>query len=715
MADATVEDDRVHARRWAILAVLCLCLLIVGIDGTIVNVALPTFVRELDASASDLQWIVDAYTIVFASLLLMAGNTGDRRGRKKALIFGLIVFGVGSAIASQVSSAEALIGMRAVQGFGAAFLMPATLSILTNVFHDPTERRRAIALWAGVAGLGVAIGPLTGGWLLKHFWWGSVFLVNVPVIAVALVATVIIVPESKDASAPPLDVGGVVFSIVGLFGLLYGIIEGPARGWTDPAVVAGFVIGAVFLTALVLWELHTPYPLLDMTFFKNPRFSAASIAITLVFFAMFGSLFFLSQFLQFVLGYDAFQAGLALLPVAASLMIAAPLSARLVAWFGTKIVVGAGLVIVAAGMVLMSFVEVNSGYGLIAAVLTTIGVGMGLAMAPATDSIMGSLPPERAGVGSAMNDTTREIGGALGVAVLGSITAASYASEITGNAQYEQLKKFSPQLANAVADSIGSATVAATKLPAQVASQVLAGARSAFVNALDTTVIVGAIVALLGALIAVVFLPSRPQRVETGSEDIDELATSAAQKLGPGPRRSVLEATLSILAEGGLSSLNVNGIAARSGVATATIERVWSSKLDMVVHAFESVFAPEPVPDTGSFRTDCDVYLTNLANSLSRADAAPVIAALVGEAGRDPRVATALRERLVDPRRVAVREMIRRAVDRGELDNFTDPELVADVLAGPLFHRLLITGEPISTETGHELARLVADHVGAPR
>ena len=252
MADATVEDDRVHARRWAILAVLCLCLLIVGIDGTIVNVALPTFVRELDASASDLQWIVDAYTIVFASLLLMAGNTGDRRGRKKALIFGLIVFGVGSAIASQVSSAEALIGMRAVQGFGAAFLMPATLSILTNVFHDPTERRRAIALWAGVAGLGVAIGPLTGGWLLKHFWWGSVFLVNVPVIAVALVATVIIVPESKDASAPPLDVGGVVFSIVGLFGLLYGIIEGPARGWTDPAVVAGFVIGAVFLTALVL-------------------------------------------------------------------------------------------------------------------------------------------------------------------------------------------------------------------------------------------------------------------------------------------------------------------------------------------------------------------------------------------------------------------------------------------------------------------------------
>jgi EmrB/QacA subfamily drug resistance transporter len=710
----TSVDDRVHARRWAILAVLCLSLLVTGIDGTIVNVALPTLVRELNASSSDLQWIVDAYTIVFASLLLMAGNTGDRRGRKKTLIGGLAVFGVGSAIASQVGSAEALIGMRAVQGFGAAFLMPATLSILTNVFRDATERRRAIALWSGVAGLGVAIGPLTGGWLLEHFWWGSIFLVNVPVVVVAIVAAVVLVPDSKDPTAPPLDLGGVVFSIVGLFGLLYGIIEGPAQGWTDPTVIGAFVIAGVFLTSLVLWELHTPYPLLEMTFFKNPRFSAASIAITLVFFAMFGSLFFLSQYLQFVLGYDAFEAGLALLPVAISLMIAAPVSARLVAWVGTKIVVAAGLVIVAAGMVLMSFAGVDSGYGLIAGVLVTIGIGMGLAMAPATDSIMGSLPPERAGVGSAMNDTTREIGGALGVAVLGSITAASYASEIVGNAGFAALKKTAPQLASAVSNSVGSAAVAATKLPAAAAQQVLTASRSAFVSALDTTVIVGAVVALVGAVIAAVFLPARARSIETEPAEVQDLATSAAQKLAPASRRSIVDATLSILAEGGLSSLNVNGIAARSGVATATIEHLWSSKLDMVVQALDSVFARGPVPDTGSFRTDCDIYLTNFASTLSRGDAAPVIAALVGEAGRDPRLAAALRARLIEPRRAAVREMIQRGMDRGELDGVTDTELIADVLAGPLFHRLLITGEPISTETGHELATLVADHVGAP-
>jgi EmrB/QacA subfamily drug resistance transporter len=710
----TSVDDRVHARQWAILAVLCLSLLVTGIDGTIVNVALPTLVRELNASSSDLQWIVDAYTIVFASLLLMAGNTGDRRGRKKTLIGGLAVFGVGSAIASQVGSAEALIGMRAVQGFGAAFLMPATLSILTNVFRDATERRRAIALWSGVAGLGVAIGPLTGGWLLEHFWWGSIFLVNVPVVVVAIVAAVVLVPDSKDPTAPPLDLGGVVFSIVGLFGLLYGIIEGPAQGWTDPTVIGAFVIAGVFLTSLVLWELHTPYPLLEMTFFKNPRFSAASIAITLVFFAMFGSLFFLSQYLQFVLGYDAFEAGLALLPVAISLMIAAPVSARLVAWVGTKIVVAAGLVIVAAGMVLMSFAGVDSGYGLIAGVLVTIGIGMGLAMAPATDSIMGSLPPERAGVGSAMNDTTREIGGALGVAVLGSITAASYASEIVGNAGFAALKKTAPQLASAVSNSVGSAAVAATKLPAAAAQQVLTASRSAFVSALDTTVIVGAVVALVGAVIAAVFLPARARSIETEPAEVQDLATSAAQKLAPASRRSIVDATLSILAEGGLSSLNVNGIAARSGVATATIEHLWSSKLDMVVQALDSVFARGPVPDTGSFRTDCDIYLTNFASTLSRGDAAPVIAALVGEAGRDPRLAAALRARLIEPRRAAVREMIQRGMDRGELDGVTDTELIADVLAGPLFHRLLITGEPISTETGHELATLVADHVGAP-
>jgi EmrB/QacA subfamily drug resistance transporter len=392
-------------RRWVILAVLCVALLIVGIDGTIVNVALPTLVREIGASNSQLQWIVDAYTIVFASFLLIAGNTGDRVGRKRCLLVGLVIFGAGSFGCSRVSSAEPLIVLRGVQGLGAAFIMPATLSILTNVFRDPTERARAIALWAGVSGLGIVIGPLAGGFLLEHFWWGAVFLINVPIAIVAIVAVALVVPESKDADAPALDVLGTALSTVGLISLLFGIIEGSTRGWTDPVIIACFAGAAILLTAFVIWERRTDHPILDVRFFANPRFSAASIAVTLVFFAMFGTLFFVSQYLQFVLGYSALQSGVALIPVAAALMVAAPLSAKLVEWFGTKAVVATGLGVVALALFVFSFATTTSGYGIVAAVLILIGVGMGLAMAPATDSIMGSLPPERAGVGSAV--TTR--------------------------------------------------------------------------------------------------------------------------------------------------------------------------------------------------------------------------------------------------------------------------------------------------------------------
>ena len=704
-------DDTIHRRRWLTLAVLCLSLLVVGIDGTIVNVALPTLVRELQATASDLQWIVDAYTIVFASLLLMAGNTGDRLGRRSALIGGLIVFGVGSAAASQVGTAGQLIGMRVVQGVGAAFLMPATLSILTNVFRDPAERARAIALWAGVSGLGVAVGPLTGGWLLEHFWWGSIFLVNVPVITVALVGAFLVVPNSRDPHAPPLDIGGVAFSIIGLVGLLYGIIEGPARGWTDPVVLGAFAVAVVFLTTFVVWESRVANPLLDIGFFKNPRFTAASLAVTLVFFAMFGSLFFLSQYLQFVLDYDPLEAGLALIPVAAALMVAAPLSAKIVAWIGTKIVVTAGLLIVAAGMVLMSAAGVDSGYGLIAGVLVTIGLGMGLAMAPATDSIMGSLPPERAGVGSAMNDTTREIGGALGVAILGSITAASYASTIKGNPLYPSLVQQSPQAASTVANSIGGAAAVAAKLPAAGAQQVLAASKLAFVDALDQTVIVGAAVAVVGAIIAAIFLPSRAEARTAPLTDLDDLIVGAAQRLPAAERRSVARATLGMLADAGFSSLTYNGIAARSGLATATIQRNWTSKVDLVVGALEAMLTERPVPDTGSFARDCDLFLTDLATSLSTPEAGPVIGRLIGEAAEDPDLTSALRERLIGPRRDAVRTMVRRAIDRGELPAGTRVDLLVDVLIGPLFHRLLITGEPVTPALGHELARTVAAHL----
>ena len=529
-------DATTYRRRWWILAVLCLSLLIVGIDGTIVNVALPSIVRELSASSSQLQWIVDAYTLVFASFLLLAGSMGDRYGRKTALTAGLVVFGAGSLASALAGSADGLIVTRAVQGLGAAFIMPSTLSILTNVFPDD-ERGRAIGIWAGVSGLGVAVGPITGGYLLEHFYWGSIFLVNMPVIAVALAAGAVLVPNSRDLHAPRLDLIGTVLSVTTLFALLYAIIEGPTRGWTDPVIIGGFVVGACLLVAFVLWELRSDHPMLDVTFFKNPRFSAASIAITLVFFSMFGSLFFLSQYLQFVLGYDPLQSGVRLLPIAVALAVAAPLSPFFVARAGTKIVVTAGLVLVAAGMWLLSHASVDSGYGLVAAVLVVIGVGMAIAMAPATDSIMGSLPPEKAGIGSAVNDTTREVGGALGVAILGSITASSYRSAITATPIYAVAAKQSPQGAAALRDSVGGAAAVAAQLPANAAKLVTDAANEAFVHALDHTVVVGAIVALLGAAVAAVFLPSRPATADLDLRDFDDMVIATAQRL-PAEARS---------------------------------------------------------------------------------------------------------------------------------------------------------------------------------
>src|SRR5579864_3045180 len=289
-----MDAATISARRWWTLGVLCLSLLVIGLDNTILNVALPTLVRDLHASGSQLQWIVDAYTLVYASILLTTGSLGDRFGRKGALNAGLVVFGLGSVASAFSGSASQLIAARAVAGIGGALIMPATLSILTNVF-PAEERGRAIGIWAGVSGLGIAVGPLLGGFLLEHFWWGSVFFVNVPVVIAALFAGRALVPTSKDPSAPRLDPIGTVLGTGGLAGLLYGIIEAPARGWSAPAVMIGFVAGATLLAAFIAWELTCDHPMLDVRFFRNPRFTGASVAVTLVFFAMFGSLYFLTQ------------------------------------------------------------------------------------------------------------------------------------------------------------------------------------------------------------------------------------------------------------------------------------------------------------------------------------------------------------------------------------------------------------------------------------
>ena len=496
-----MDAELIHRRRWATLGVMTLSLLVIGLDNTILNVALPTLVRELGASASQLQWMVDAYILVFAGLLLTMGALGDRFGRKLALTVGLLLFGVGSLGAAFSGSANMLIATRAAMGIGGALIMPSTLSIITNVFTGQ-ERGRAIAAWAAVSGLGIIGGPVLGGWLLEHFWWGSVFLVNVPIVLIAVVLGYFLVPESKDPNATPLDPIGAILSIAGLSALVYAIIEAPSNGWTDPLILGAFAVAAVLLGLMIWWELRSPHPMLQMSFFRNPRFSAASASITLVFFAMFGTVFLIAQYLQFVLGYTPFEAGLRVMPVA-TLIIAAPLSARLTEKLGSKVVVTAGLVIVATALTIMSGVDIDGGYGRVALALSIMGFGMGTTMAPATDSIMGSLPLAKAGVGSAMNDTTRQVGGALGVAVLGSVLASTYSA-----AMAPAVAGLPGPAAELALDSLGGAARVAAQI-GEAGADLLRAAASAFVDGMGSAVLVAAGVALMGAIVAAVFLPSR--------------------------------------------------------------------------------------------------------------------------------------------------------------------------------------------------------------
>ncbi|HEY1281874.1 MAG TPA: DHA2 family efflux MFS transporter permease subunit [Acidimicrobiales bacterium] len=497
-----LTPEQAYHRRWMTLGVVCLALVVISIDNTILNVALPSIVRELGAEGSQLQWIIDSYTIVFAGLLLTAGSLGDRFGRKKALMAGLVLFGAFSALASQAGSAPMLIVARGLMGIGGAFIFPTTLSILTNSFAG-RERARAIGIWAGVAGLGIVIGPLAGGLLLEHFAWGSVFLVNVPICTAAVILAYFFVPDSRDPDEGRLDPIGALLSIVALTLLLYGIIEAPNLGWTDAKVVGALVGGAAVLAVFLGWELHSDHPMLDVRFFKNPRFSAASGTITLTFFALFGSTFLLTQYFQFVLGYSPLEAGLMTAPVAVGIMGLAPQAPKFVDRFGTKRVVVAGLLIVAGALCFYASDTIMSSFVGGALVRLMFGAGMGLTTAPATESIMGSLPPGKAGVGSAVNDTTRQTGGALGVAVLGSIFALRYHAVI-GEAG------FAPAAVRPdVKDSIGKALAAAATVGGTVGQRIVAEARHAFVVSMRVVYATAALVVLCAAFVAWSFLPAR--------------------------------------------------------------------------------------------------------------------------------------------------------------------------------------------------------------
>jgi EmrB/QacA subfamily drug resistance transporter len=398
--------------------------------------------------------------------------------------------------------------------------MPATLSILTNTFTNPSERAKAIGIWAGVSGMGIAVGPIAGGWLLQHFWWGSVFLVNVPVVLLGLVGGWYFITDSRDPSKPKLDPIGAGLSIVGLTALLWGLIEAPSHGWTSPSILASYAIAAVILSTFVVWERRSSHPMLDVRVFENPRFSAASSAITLVFFSMFGSFFLITQYLQDVRGYSPLQAGLRIAPIAAVLFVAAPASSTLVKWFGSKFVVAGGLTIAALGLFLFAGLSVSSAYVHVLVALLVLGLGMSLTMAPATESIMGSLPRAKAGVGSAVNDTTRQVGGALGVAVLGSVVTSGYATRIASALH----GGISPAAASAAHDSVGGAIGAAQQVGGQAGQVLAAAARHGFVGAMRPAMLIAAAVTVAGALVVLLFLPARA----VDESDVAVLATSGA-------------------------------------------------------------------------------------------------------------------------------------------------------------------------------------------
>lgn len=490
----------------AALAFICLSVFVISVDATIVNVALPTLSRDLDADTAQLQWIVDAYTLVMSGLLLSAGSLSDRFGRRGWLSSGLAVFAVTSAMAAQVTTVDGLMAARAAMGLGAAVIFPTTLALITNIFTDPVRRAKAIGLWAAMVGVGVAAGPITGGWLLEHFAWGAIFWVNVPIAALAIIGGVLFVPTSRDPAARTVDVGGLLLSTVGVTALVYTVIEAPGWGWGSLKTAIGFVVAAVVLGGFASWERSRVDPMLDVSVFLNRRFSGGSLAVTAGFLTLFGFIFVITQYFQFIKSYSAFETGVRLLPVALSIAVGSVVGPRLVERIGTTAVVAGGLTIFAAGLGWASTADAVTAYSLIAMQMVLLGGGLGLTTAPATEAIMGSLPPEKAGVGSAVNDTTRELGGTLGVAIVGSV----FASVFTDRLQHEAAVGALPaDLQGAAQRSMAAAQAVIGHLPPDRTAVVRSAVNAAFLDGLQTGTLVCAAIALTAAAVVAVVLPAR--------------------------------------------------------------------------------------------------------------------------------------------------------------------------------------------------------------
>ncbi len=495
---------------WWALPVLCTSLLLISMDTTILNVALPTLVRVLHADMAQLQWIVDSYLLVFGATILVAGSMGDRFGRKPFLQAGLVIFAAGSVMSALAKSADVLIATRAFMGLGSALIMPATLSILTNTFTNHRDRAKALGVWSAMNGVGVVLGPILGGLLLAHFWWGSVFLINVPIVVAGLIAGAVVLRNSLDSEAKRPDLMGAALSLGGLGAILLGLIQAVTWGWTSPGVILSLLGGIALLGSMIMLERRSDHPMLDVLVFTDRRFSAAAASISLGFFSLLGMLFLITQYFQFVLGYSPLIAGLRMAPLAIPLVIAAGLSPKLDHVVGSKVVVAAGLAAIFAGMIWMSTVSGSGKYGLILAGLLLVGLGLGLMMPVALDSALGSLPLEKAGAGSALNSAMVQIGSALGVAVLGTVEESPYRSavmrQVAGN-------HFPGSIMQFIDGSVGGALAVAHLMGSRggaLAHVAIAG----FDSGARSADLVGAGVIVLAILVTVVFLPSRRSRIE---------------------------------------------------------------------------------------------------------------------------------------------------------------------------------------------------------
>ena len=553
MNEPAERMDRPYARRWWALLVLCLSLLIIVMANTALTVAAPDMTADLGLNSADLQWVIDGYTVPYAALMLLLGAIGDKYSRRGALVLGLVVFAGGSVFGYLADSATTVIAARAVMGAGAAMIMPATLSLLASTFPR-AERAKAITLWTATAGLAIAAGPLVAGALLADHGWSSTFLINVPIAVLAILGAFALVPPSKSADRGRIDYGGGLLSVVWIAALIYMIIEGPHFGWGVKAVTAAVVAGGG-LVAFVLWELRHPRPLLDVRRFTHRGFAGSNLAVALFFLAVFGAFYYLTQHLQFVLGYDALETGLRMLPLAGAVFVGSALTGFLTPRVGMKWTVTAGMVGGTAALALLTQVDAGSSYGDFVAPLIVLGLSIGLALSPCTDAIMGAFPESELGVGGAVNDTSLELGGSLGIAILGSLLATSYSGHLSDATAGSKLPASSLSTAQdsvgagyAVAQGIGDKArqlaeqAAHTGDPQQAerlraqAEQLGGGARqmadavgSAFSDAVAHTSLIGAVILGIGTLVVALLLPGKEKTVAEPADETKELESAGAR------------------------------------------------------------------------------------------------------------------------------------------------------------------------------------------